>query len=200
MKCDNCGKPAFIQVKVVGPFGTKDVNLCHECYEEYMNKLKDEIISNSDFKFDSDDELNENKELFEEIAKQISNVVEHMPYEKIHNHTDVPSNEEKEECPVCNMPFDELKNYSSIGCKYCFEHFRDFIMDKRNSKGYPKYYKGKFPKKYEEAKKILEQLDKLSDDLYVSLQDEEFEKCADIQSKINDLEKDLQEYREKCYE
>ena len=78
MNCDNCGKPAFIQVKIVGPFGARDVNLCHDCYEEYMNNLKNEIISNSDFKFDSDQELNENKELFEEIAKQISDVVEHL--------------------------------------------------------------------------------------------------------------------------
>ena len=37
MNCDNCGKPAFIQVKIVGPFGARDVNLCHDCYEEYMN-------------------------------------------------------------------------------------------------------------------------------------------------------------------
>ena len=42
MNCDNCGKPAFIQVKIVGPFGARDVNLCHDCYEEYMNNLKNE--------------------------------------------------------------------------------------------------------------------------------------------------------------
>ncbi len=199
MKCDNCGKPAFIQVKVVGPFGARDVNLCHECYEEYMDKLKKEIISNSDFRFDSDEQLEGNEELFEEIAKQISDVVDHLPYEKIKNPKN-NSNDSGDECPVCSMPFDELQNYSSIGCKYCFQHFKDFIMDKRQSKFYPKYYKGKFPKKYEDAKNILEKLDKLSDDLYVSIQDEEFEKCAKIQSEIDDLEKKLQEYREKCYE
>ena len=110
MNCDNCGKPAFIQVKIVGPFGARDVNLCHDCYEEYMNNLKNEIISNSDFKFDSDQELNENKELFEEIAKQISDVVEHLPFEKVQQSSkkDV---DDKSVCPVCNMPFDELKNY-----------------------------------------------------------------------------------------
>ena len=199
MNCDNCGKPAFIQVKIVGPFGSKDVNLCHECYEEYMNNLKKEIISNSDFKFDSDEQLDENKELFEEIAKQISDVVEHLPFEKVKK----PSTEDvkdKSACPVCNMPFDELKNYSSIGCKYCYDHFRDFILDKRNDKGYAKYYRGKFPKNYDEARVILEKLDGLSEELFVSLENEEFEKCHDIQMKIDELELKLQEYREKFYE
>lgn len=199
MNCDNCGKPAFIQVKIVGPFGARDVNLCHDCYEEYMNNLKNEIISNSDFKFDSDQELNENKELFEEIAKQISDVVEHLPFEKVQESSkkDV---DDKSVCPVCNMPFDELKNYSSIGCKYCYDHFRDFIMDKRNSKSYPKYYRGKFPKNFEKAKEILEKLDSLSDELFIAMDNEEFEKCHYIQTKIDDLELKLQEYREKCYE
>lgn len=200
MKCDNCGKPAFIQVKVVGPFGGRDVNLCHDCYADYMDRLKKEIISNSDFKFDSENELNDNKELFEELAKQISNVVEHLPFEKVQKKSEDDFSDEKLVCPVCNMPFEELKNYSSIGCKYCYKNFRDFILKNRSSHGYPKYYKGKFPKKFEDAKKILERLDVLSEELYLCLQEEKFEKCHEIQEEINRLESSVQDLRDKCYE
>ena len=53
---------------------------------------------------------------------------------------------------------------------------------------------------FEKAKEILEKLDSLSDELFIAMDNEEFEKCHDIQMKIDDLELKLQEYREKCYE
>lgn len=92
-------------------------------------------------------------------------------------------------CPNCYSTYDEYRDTGRLGCSKCYEVFESQLKPiLKNIYGYDEYI-GKSPKKDSEHIYISKEIRILKEDLNRAIEQEEYEKAADIRDKIKDLEK-----------
>lgn len=97
--------------------------------------------------------------------------------------------EEKEIiCPNCYSTYDEYRQTGKVGCSKCYEVFEKQLKPiLRNIYGYEEYI-GKSPKKDNSHIYTSKEVRVLKEDLNRAVEQEEYEKAADIRDKIKELE------------
>ncbi|MEW9080470.1 UvrB/UvrC motif-containing protein [Terrisporobacter glycolicus] len=97
--------------------------------------------------------------------------------------------EEKEIiCPNCYSTYDEYRQTGKVGCSKCYEVFEKQLKPiLRNIYGYEGYI-GKSPKKDNSHIYTSKEMRVLKEDLNRAVEQEEYEKAADIRDKIKELE------------
>lgn len=97
--------------------------------------------------------------------------------------------EEKEIiCPNCYSTYDEYRQTGKVGCSKCYEVFEKQLKPiLRNIYGYEEYI-GKSPKKDNSHIYTSKEMRVLKEDLNRAVEQEEYEKAADIRDKIKELE------------
>jgi protein arginine kinase activator len=93
-------------------------------------------------------------------------------------------------CPVCNMSMEDFRRTGRVGCGNCYETFKNEMIPlvKRIHGGVQ--HTGKVPKRTGGLLKVRRDIDKLKEELKTSIDNEEYEKAAEIRDKIKELEKD----------
>lgn len=91
-------------------------------------------------------------------------------------------------CPNCYSTYEEYRETGKLGCSKCYETFEKQLKPiLKNIYGYEEYI-GKIPKKYDNHIYINNEIRILKEDLNRAVEQEEYEKAADIRDKIKDLE------------
>ena len=91
-------------------------------------------------------------------------------------------------CPECKMTFDEFKDTCRIGCSSCYDTFRrQFTPALKNIHGSTKH-SGKIPKKAGAELSLQREIENLRLELKQAVENEEYEKAAELRDKIKGLE------------
>jgi len=94
-------------------------------------------------------------------------------------------------CPSCSLTFAQFGQLGRLGCSDCVPAFEDKLKPllKRIHGG--SSHTGKVPEKARERVNILRELDQLKDDLQTKVQNEEFEKAAQLRDRIRGIEQEI---------
>lgn len=91
-------------------------------------------------------------------------------------------------CPNCYSTYDEYRETGKLGCSKCYEAFEKQLKPiLKNIYGYEDYI-GKIPKNSDNEIYISNEIRILKEDLNRAVEQEEYEKAADIRDKIKELE------------
>jgi len=91
-------------------------------------------------------------------------------------------------CPNCYSTYNEYRETGKVGCSKCYEVFEKQLKPiLRNIYGYEEYI-GKSPKKDNSHIYPNKEMRTLKEDLNRAVEQEEYEKAADIRDKIKELE------------
>ena len=102
--------------------------------------------------------------------------------------TDKDSKDKEIICPNCYSTYEEYRETGKLGCSRCYEAFEEQIKPiLKNIYGYEEYI-GKIPKKDDSHIYISNEIRILKEDLNRAVEQEEYEKAANIRDKIKDLE------------
>ncbi|MDY0407313.1 UvrB/UvrC motif-containing protein [Virgibacillus sp. 179-BFC.A HS] len=94
------------------------------------------------------------------------------------------------ECPTCNMTFSEFKRIGKFGCADCYETFAaelDPIFRRVHSGN--TVHQGKIPKRQGSNLHVKKQLEQYKAQLQSLIEQEAFEKAAEVRDKIKELQK-----------
>lgn len=175
MLCQKCHKKTasvFISSIINGQ--ETRIYLCDDCAKDYplLNFNFQDLFSMKDvmnkFSIDEDTSIDEKKEDLLEIE----------------------SNSEDKDiiCTNCYSTYDEYRETGKLGCSKCYEAFEKQLKPiLKNIYGYEEYI-GKTPKKYNSHTYINKEIRILQEDLNMAIEQEEYEKAADIRDKIKELE------------
>lgn len=94
-------------------------------------------------------------------------------------------------CPMCGMTWEEFRKHFRVGCAYCYVAFGDAL--KRSIQEYhgTVVYRGKKYATDEASRKLLRKRRALLEELEAAVQQEEFERAAQLRDEIARLEEEL---------
>lgn len=96
-------------------------------------------------------------------------------------------------CGFCGMTIEEFHKTGLLGCAKCYDAFSDSIQTMlKRIHGNVKHH-GKIPKKISGKIRDAYNLRSLKEELQKCIENEEYEKAAQIRDKIKSLEKSLQD-------
>lgn len=107
-----------------------------------------------------------------------------------------PKTEEKR-CPHCHRSYKEFVHLGKFGCAECYKTFNDQLNPilKRVHSGNIAHI-GKIPKRIGGTIYLRKQISDLKEVLKVHINQEEFEKAAEVRDKVRSLEKGMKHKRE----
>ncbi|MGL4521797.1 MAG: UvrB/UvrC motif-containing protein [Bacilli bacterium] len=100
---------------------------------------------------------------------------------------------DEKECPNCSMTLKKIKENSRIGCELCYTHF----FDELNTL-FPKLqngntiHRGKTPRRLQCAIALEKAIEQLQVEMQEAVQEEAFERAAEIRDAIKELEQKKQ--------
>lgn len=102
------------------------------------------------------------------------------------------------QCPVCKMTYQQFANIGRFGCAACYDTFREQLTPilKRLHSGNV-VHGGKVPARIGGSLHLKKQVQELKGELQLLIQNEEFEKAAEVRDQIRSLEKKLAEGKDK---
>lgn len=93
------------------------------------------------------------------------------------------------QCPKCGMTYREFGEVGKFGCEQCYDTFRSRLEPiLKRVHGGNTTHAGKVPKRIGSSIKIKRQIDQLKQELKRLVEQEEFEKAAEIRDRIRSLE------------
>lgn len=91
-------------------------------------------------------------------------------------------------CPVCNLGYDEFKKTGRFGCSECYESFGNNLEPLFKRIHGNTQHTGKVPKRTGGIIRIKRDIEKLKYELKRAIENEEYEKAAELRDKIKVLE------------
>ena len=174
MLCQKCNKKTasvFISSIINGQ--EKRVYLCHDCAKDYT-------LFN--FKFPDPFSIKGVMDKFKTNEDTLRDKEENLLA------IDKESEQEDIKCPNCCSTYNEYRETGKLGCSRCYEVFEKQLKPIiKNMYSYEEYI-GKSPKKDNNRIYISKEIRILKEDLNKAVDQEEYEKAADIRDKIKELE------------
>ena len=162
MQCDICGKKkATVHLTEIVDEQMSEMHLCEECAREKSVQMEQQFG------------LADLLAGLADFGKQVKD------FEKV-----------KLECPNCTMNYDDFKKLGRLGCSECYTAFKDHLATLLKKIHGSNCHLGKSPESIPKlGKKKMEDLRDLRNQLQLAIQNEDFEKAAQLRDKIRDLEK-----------
>lgn len=91
-------------------------------------------------------------------------------------------------CPGCGFAFDDLKKTGRLGCSECYSFFRAEINHNLTGMHKGTKHTGRIPEGMMEAFQKRQELEKLHAEMHTAIQNEDYEKAAQLRDQINQLE------------
>lgn len=91
-------------------------------------------------------------------------------------------------CSVCGMSFDDFRRLGKLGCPNCYSVFRDNLEPilRRLHGGIE--HTGKVPGNLADEIKTSNEIERLKAELAAAIENEQYEKAAELRDRIRDLE------------
>ena len=107
------------------------------------------------------------------------------------NQTQIPQQEKEAQivCSACGTSFADFVQSGRLGCDNCYVVFRSQLDDLLRKVHGSTQHRGKFPKTTSDVMKPLREERNLQDELKRAVQDEDFEKAAQIRDRLKSLTK-----------
>ncbi len=162
MLCQDCGKrEATVHLTQVVNNQKTVLNLCRECAEKrgFRNPLEGVPFPLAEF-----------------LASMLSQT-----------QAKKPTKESEKPCPVCGMSFSDFTKVGRLGCGNCYQTFRNQLTDLLRKVHGSTQHRGKFPHTSKDVMKPLWEKTKLLEELKKAVQEENFEKAAQLRDRIKAL-------------
>jgi len=162
MICQDCGKrEATVHLTQVIDNQKVVLNLCRECAEKrgFRNPLEGVPFP---------------------LAEFLASMLSQTQIKK-------PSKGSEEVCSVCGMSFSDFTKTGRLGCGSCYLTFRSLLNDLLRKVHGSTQHRGKFPHTTGNVMKPLWEETKLQEELRKAIEEEDFEKAAQIRDRIKAL-------------
>ena len=174
--------------------------LCQKCHKKTASVFISSIINGQEIRIYLCDDCAKDYPLFNFNFQNPFSIKDVMDKFKIDEDPSIDQekdsllpvdNDSKEEdviCPNCYSTYNEYKQTVKLGCSRCYEAFEEKLKPVlKNIYGHEEYI-GKIPKKDNSHIYISKEIRILREDLNRAVEQEEYEKAADIRDKIKELE------------
>jgi len=161
MQCNICGKKkATVHLTEIVNDQMTELHLCEECSREKSVQMEQQFG------------LADLLAGLSDFGKQVKD------YEEV-----------KLQCNNCGLTYDEFKKFGRLGCSECYSSFKEHLgVLLKKIHGSSKHL-GKSPKTFSAVSKMREEsIKELRDQLLQAVQQEDFEKAAEIRDKIRAYE------------
>ncbi len=95
---------------------------------------------------------------------------------------------EYKRCTLCGSTFDEIKRSGKAGCAECYSVFNEELRSMLQNIHRGAKHMGRAPQGYAEKRKAENELDDLKAQLKAAIENEEYEKAAQIRDQIKEKE------------
>ncbi len=102
--------------------------------------------------------------------------------------TGARSKTEHKHCTLCASTFEEIKRKGRVGCAECYRVFSDELKPMINSIHRGAVHNGRAPEGHAEKRKAENELEGLRKDLRTAIENEEYEKAAELRDIIREKE------------
>ncbi|MEL7648247.1 MAG: UvrB/UvrC motif-containing protein [Sedimentibacter sp.] len=162
MLCDECGKnEAKVHVTQIINGKKSENHLCEECAK------KNQAILNSNFSMEN---------LFSAMLNNAFSTTAYIPVKG---------------CDICGMTYEEFKKTGKFGCSHCIGTFKPKLMPVVKSiQGYD-VHRGKIPKRAGGTYKVQKDIERLRNELKTAIEQEEYERAANLRDEIRGLENNI---------
>lgn len=174
MICQECNqRPAALHFTKIINGEKTEVNLCEKCAQEKGEMFM--FTGGSGFTFNN-------------LLAGLLNIdpsVQKQNQNAFHQ-------EEILQCNGCSMTFPQFIKVGRLGCAHCYETFKEQlppVLRRLHSGNWS--HSGKIPKRIGGGIHLRKQVENLKNELKNLIQQEEFEKAAQIRDEIRTLEKDI---------
>ena len=163
MQCDICAKKkATVHLTEIVDDQMSEMHLCEECAREKSVQMEQQFG------------LADLLAGLSDFGKQVKEV------EKV-----------KLKCPNCGLTYDDFRKFGRLGCGKCYDAFKTHLSTLLKKIHGSNQHVGKTPAKMpKQKKKKIENLQDLKKQMVLAIQQEDFEKAAQLRDKIRSLEKD----------
>lgn len=172
MKCQICGKNEAVEELYSNINGKKSTkHVCHSCAKKVANSIMPGSAS-----------------LYDNVG--LGNLASAL-YSLANGH--LPGSGEPEilkavnKCPVCGTTYDLFVSKGKLGCGECYKTFHDRLLRPLKQIHGTYEHVGKIPERSGGALKNSRKLDRLKAKLDSAIQNQEFEKAAEIRDEIKAL-------------
>jgi protein arginine kinase activator len=91
-------------------------------------------------------------------------------------------------CERCGMSFNQFQKTGKLGCSNCYEKFKDRLSPLMNRIHGHVQHNGKVPEKLVKSIETSKEIEKMKEQLAKAIQNEEYEKAAELRDKIKVIE------------
>ena len=164
-KCSACSKPSVYHITILEEGEVRELHFCENHFHEYMNNPSEVLTSEDE----------ESAELFGGID------------------VDVDLTEEEEElvCPNCGMTFREFREQGRFGCPQDYIVFEKRLIPLLENIHNDTEHVGKAPKRAPHSSQAQFELIRLRRDLAVAVEDEDYERAAQLRDEIREKESEI---------
>ena len=90
-------------------------------------------------------------------------------------------------CPNCGLSFEEFSRLGRFGCGQCYKTFRDKLQGLLRKIHGSSLHRGKLPPMLSEEGTVIREHERLEEELKRAIDDEDFERAADLRDKLKSL-------------
>jgi protein arginine kinase activator len=164
-KCNRCSKPATLHITEVRE-GAKqeELHLCESCAQEYLTHSESTEQPESS-----------------SISNKVAEVAGEGQLEEMDQLT----------CPSCGISFREFRSQGRLGCPHDYLAFSKELMPLLENIHGEQQHTGKVPKRAPDGSQQQYRLIKLRSQLRAAIDDEQYEKAAQLRDEIQKLETEL---------
>ena len=159
-KCERCGRPATVHLTEISGLEKVEKHLCEECASSEGIAIKANVPIS---------------QLLEDFILQASSGRE--------------DDQQKTECPVCGLSFNEYREQGVLGCPHDYDAFGDQLMPliERAQQG-ADHHTGKVPRRAGIDQRRQNQILRLRAELKGAVAAEDYERAAQLRDEIKELE------------
>lgn len=164
MNCDFCDNEANVHLTDVSNGEKKEVHLCEECAKGQGTTIKSHLNK-------SDDEY-----------------PEFPAYELMTPQLEDASSEQDLSCPNCGISYSKFRSTGKFGCPDDYEVFGSHIVELMEKIHHKVQHTGKAPRNFDLKVDRIQQLKGLRSELDEAIEQENYERAAELRDKIYSLE------------
>lgn len=91
-------------------------------------------------------------------------------------------------CPECGLSFEEFSRLGRFGCGRCYQTFRERLQGLLRKIHGSSLHRGKLPPMLSEDGSIIKEQERLQAELEKAIEEEDFERAADLRDKLKSLQ------------
>lgn len=168
MLCQICNKrPASVHITKIVNGVKNELHICEQCAREKEGLDTNKGFTEFEVPFS-----------FSNILAGLMDFTGTMPY----------TAQEELRCPKCGYRYEDFKKTGTLGCSQCYEVFGDRLEPLVKRIHGNTQHTGKVPRRAGGTVRIKRDIERLQYELKKAIEEEEYEKAAELRDRIKELE------------